>query len=168
MAAIGRKAEPRACAGAPRAPPTRLAMTRQRMTTAKPRRACHILLFALSTARGLPPAVMYWKPPSMTKNAETTAATAAPAVSRASKILTIGPTSMVLEPPEWRRGARNGGSAVSCGSRGQSHHLAFPKRFEVPGDRNSVLPSGYGCPGNALETLWKRFGNAASRVAQQG
>src|SRR5262249_6234792 len=69
---------PSAAASPPRAPRTRLATTRHRITMAKPINAFDRLLFADSSARTLPPAVMYWYPASMTKKAAAMAATAAP------------------------------------------------------------------------------------------
>jgi len=63
------------------------------MTMAKPITALKRALFADSTARMLPPAVMYWKPESMIKKAATTLDMSAPALSWASKVRTIGSVS---------------------------------------------------------------------------
>src|ERR1700674_4224034 len=105
---------------------------------------------------------MYWTPDSMTKNAVATRATAAPAVSSASKILIIGATSIGwdlhgAEAPEKDLPFLRQSGPVSP--------PAVSKAF--PGARR--LKFGVPLPGtDALETLWKRFGNAASRVAQRG
>src|SRR3954453_1690793 len=83
----------------PRAPRTRFATTRHRMTMAIPINAFERLLLADSSARTLPPAVMYWYPASMTKNAAVIAATAAPTLISVSNVRTIGAVSILQTLP---------------------------------------------------------------------